>query len=126
MHSQTVKFEYDERRNILFVEDDYEVNTERDVDEFIALYEKKLKEIGKKVYIVASIDGLKIGAKVYVYYGKKAKEFSEKWCLGLARWGNDSLARMTVRAASSTARFSINLYNSKEAAIEAIERIKDK
>jgi len=29
---------------------------------------------------------------------------------------------MTVRAASSTAHFSINLYNSKETAIEAIEK----
>ena len=125
MAFQTVKFEYDSFRNILFVEDDYEINAKSEVDAFLSLYEEKLNEIGHKVFIVASIDGLKIGAKAYVYYGKRIKELYEKWILGLARWGTDQLSRMTVRAASMTAKYDISLYNTKESAVAAIETMID-
>lgn len=121
MASQTVKFEYNQERNILFVDDDFEINTVSEVDSFLALYEEKLNEIGRKVYVVVSIDGLKIGEKAYVYYGKRIKVMSEQWVLGLARWGSDQLARMTVRAASMTAKYDINLYYTKDSAVAAIE-----
>jgi hypothetical protein len=126
VHSQSVKFEYDAARNILFADDDYQINTEQDADDFLSLYEKKMKDIGKKVYVVAHIDNINVAAPVYQYYGNKVKSFAEKWVLGLARWGTDSLSRLTIRASSIRAKYDINIFNSREEAVKAIEMMQDK
>lgn len=125
MPSQTVGFEYDPARNILFAEDDYEINTEAEIDDFVALYQAKLEEIGKKVYLVAHIDNLKVNASVYMSYGVKVKAFAERWFLGLARWGTDPLSRLTVRAASIRAKYDINILNTKDEAVKAIEMMRE-
>lgn len=122
MASQTVKFEYDASSNILFADDDYEISTERDVDAFLALYRNKLKDIGHKVWIVTGIDGLKVHAKVSDYYGRQLKELTSPWYLGFARWGTNPLSRMAVRTASVVARYDVNIHDTKEQAIETIER----
>lgn len=126
MASQTVTFEYDPTRNILYAEDVYEINTEADIDRFLDIYEKKLQEINKKVYLVAHIDGIKVGAHVYQYYGLKVKAFAEKWILGLARWGTEPLSRLTIRASSIRAKYDINIHNTKEEAMKAIELMQNK
>ena len=123
MSTQTVKFEYDPARNILFTEDDYTIATEQDVDTFLELYRKELLKIGKKVWLVTGIDGLEVHAQQYEYYGKRIKAFSELWYLGFARWGTQPLARMTVRAASVRAKYGINIHSTKEAAIDAVEKM---
>lgn len=125
MASQTVKFEYDPARNILFTEDDYLISIEQDVDEFLSRYQEKLEEIGRRVYFISHIDGLEVKASLYDYYGKKIKALSEKWCLGLARWGTNPVSRMTVRAASIRAKYDINIHNTKESAVAAIETMID-
>lgn len=125
MASQTVTFEYDPARNILFTEDDYLISSEQDVDDFLSRYLEKLTEIGHRVYFISHIDGLEVHANVYEYYGKKIKALSEKWCIGLARWGTNPLSRMTVRAASIRAKYDINIHNTKEQAIAAIETMID-
>lgn len=126
MASQTVTFEYDPIKNILFAQDDYEINTEVEVDCFLAIYEQKMQEIGKKVYLIAHIDGIKVGAHVYQYYGLKIKAFADKWILGLARWGTDPLSRLTIRAASIRAKYDVNIHNTKDEAMKAIEQIQNK
>jgi len=126
MSSQTVTFEYDSIKNILFAEDDYDINTEKDADDFLSIYEHKMQEIGKKVYLIAHIDGIKVGAQIYQYYGLKVKAFAEKRILGLARWGTDSLSRLTIRAASIRAKYDINIHNTKDEAIKAIELMQNK
>lgn len=123
MASQTVRFDYDPARNVLFVEDEYTVNTPGEVDAFLAHYESKFREIGRKVYMVVGIDGLRVGGQAFVYYGARIKALSGQWLLGLARWGTDPLARMTVRAASVTAKYDITIYDSKQAAIAAIDNM---
>jgi hypothetical protein len=124
MSTQTVRFEYDEPRNILFVEDDYEIATEADVDAFLKLYDGELQRIGRKVWIVTSIDGLRVGAKVYESYGQKLKALAEKWYLGLARWGKNPVSRMTVRSSSLKAKYEINIHDTKEQAVSAIGKMK--
>jgi hypothetical protein len=122
MASQTVRFEYDAARNILFVEDDYEIATESDVDAFLSLYDSELRRIGRKVWIVTSIDGLRVGAKVYDRYGQSLKALAERWYLGLARWGTDPISRMTVRSSSLLAKYEVNIHDTKEQAVAAIEQ----
>ena len=124
MASQTVKFEYDETHNILFVEDDYVINSEDEVDAFLKLYADKFKVIGRKVRLVACIDGLKINHKVQDYYGEQVKKLLEGTIICFARYGRDPMSRMTVRTASRKVNFDINIYDTKEQAIEAVERIK--
>jgi hypothetical protein len=124
MASQTVKFEYDQERNILFVVDDYEINTPEEADAFLDLYSRKFKEIGRKVRLVACIDGLKINHKVQDYYGEQVKKLLEGTIICFARYGRDPMSRMNVRTASRKVNFDINIYDTKEQAIEAVERIK--
>jgi len=122
--SQTVKFEYDETHNILFVEDDYVINSEDEVDAFLKLYADKFKEIGRKVRLVACIDGLRINSKVHEYYGLQVKKLLDGSILGFARYGRDPLARMTVRTSSRKVNFDINIYDTREQAVELITRNK--
>jgi hypothetical protein len=124
MVSQTVKFEYDQSKNTLFVEDDYVINSEDEVDAFLKLYADKFKEIGRKAYIIACIDGLRINSKVHEYYGRQVKKLLDGSILGFARYGRDPMARMTVRTSSRKVNYDINIYDTKDQAIEAVERIK--
>lgn len=124
MASQTVKFEYDQKRNILFVVDDYEINTPEDVDAFLGLYSLKFREIGRKVCLVACIDGLKISHKVQDYYGEQVKKLLEGTIICFARYGKDPMARMNVRTSSHKAKYDINIYDTRDQAVEAVGRMK--
>jgi len=124
MASQTVKFEYDEMHNILFVEDDYVINSEDEADAFLKLYADKFKEIGRKAYIIACIDGLRINSKIHEYYGQQVKKLLDGSIVGFARYGRDPLARMTVRTSSRKVNFDINIYDTKEQAISSIKKMK--
>ncbi|OGT06095.1 MAG: hypothetical protein A2X78_05020 [Gammaproteobacteria bacterium GWE2_37_16] len=74
--------------------------------------------------LVACIDGLKINHKVQDYYGEQVKKLLEGTIICFARYGRDPMSRMTVRTASRKVNFDINIYDTKEQAIEAVERIK--
>jgi hypothetical protein len=124
MASQTVAFEYDAERNILFADDDYEIASEADVDAFLGQYEARLKTIGVKPYLVARIDGLLVGARVDEYYGRRAKEVVERNILGFARYGSNAVSRMSVRTAALKSGFEINIFDSRERAVEAVEKMK--
>jgi flavorubredoxin len=117
-------FEYDEEKNILFTEDHWELWAREDVDEFFAEYEEYFNNLGKKVYIVSNINNLLVHAKIADYYGETAKNTIAQYILGFARWGTNDRARMTVRTTSLKANIPPNIYNSKEAAVKAIEEMK--
>ena len=124
MAAQTVTFEYDPARNILFAADDYEITSETDVASFLGLYEAQLKKIGVKPYLVVQIDGLLVSARVDQYYGQRAKEVVERNILGFARYGSNAVSRMSVRTAALKAAFDVNIFATKEEAVSAIERMK--
>jgi len=126
MRNQAVSFEYDQERNILFAVDDFEIESEEDVEEFLGHYRRKFQELGGKAYLVARIDGLRVGAKVDEYYGRRAKEAVESNLLGFARWGTNPISRMSVRTAALKSGFEINIFDSRERAVEEIERMKQK
>lgn len=124
MDAQTVKFEYDPDRNILFAEDDFEINTEAEVEEFLDHYRRKFQELGSKPYLVARIDGLRVGAGVDELYGRRVKEVVVAGLRGFARWGSNAVSRMSVRTAALKSGFEINIFNSREEAVQAIEKAK--
>ncbi len=124
MNIQTVKFEYDPERNILFTEDNFSIQTEKDVEEFVRINLAKLEDIGRKVYLISKIDGLHIGANVSELYGRRSREVFESHILGFARYGDDPSARMTLRTASKKARLESNIYGSREEAVRAVEQMK--
>jgi len=124
MASQTVTFEYDQEKNILFSIDDYEINTPEDADAFLGLYSLKIKEIGRKVRLVTCIDGLKINNKAQDYYGKQVKKLIEGTIICFARYGTDPMSRMNVRMSSHKANYDINIYDTRDQAIEAVGRMK--
>lgn len=126
MSAQAVKFEYDPERNILFSEDDFEINTEADVEEFLGHYRRKFEELGTKPYLVARIDGLRVGAKVDEHYGLRTKEVVAAGLLGFARWGTNAVSRMSVRTAALKSGFEINIFDSRERAVEEVERMRQR
>ncbi len=119
-----VIFEYDEKSNIVFTEDHWEIQTKEDVDEFFAEYQKYFEKLNKKVYMISNIDDLLVHAEVAYYYGEVAKNTVAIFLLGFARYGTKDWARMTVRTTSLKARFSPNIYSTREEAIKAIEKQK--
>lgn len=123
--SGSVTFEYDADRNIVFTEDNWEIKTREDVDAFFAEYQKYFKNLGKKVYMISHIDKLLVRASIANYYGDTARSTVGDYLLGFARWGTDDWARMTVRTTSLKAKLTPNIYNTREEAIEAIEKMKE-
>ncbi|MEO0137157.1 MAG: hypothetical protein ABIL39_06915 [candidate division WOR-3 bacterium] len=119
-----VLFEYDEKLNIVFTEDHWEIKTKQDVDEFFAEYQNYFQKLGKKVYMISNIDNLLVHAEIADYYGEVAKNTVAKYLLGFARYGTKDWARMTVRTTSLKAKFPPNIYNTREEAIAAIEKQK--
>ena len=124
MAANIVKLDYDPQRNIVFTEDEYQITIGAEVDAFIDQNQRFLETIGHKVYIISKIDGLRIGPAVAEYYGKRVREVFDQYLLGFARYGHDSTARMSVRTSSHRAKLVSNIYDTKEQAIEAIERMK--
>lgn len=117
-------FDYDEEKNILFTEDHWELWAREDVDDFFSEYGEYFTNLGKKVYMVSNINNLLVHAKIANYYGETARNTVAQYILGFARWGSNDRARMTVRTTSLKANIPPNIYDSKEAAVEAIEKMK--
>ena len=74
--------------------------------------------------MVAHIDDLVIHADIAEYYGEVARKATTELLLGLARWGNDSVARMTLRTTAMKSKMPHNIYSSREEAVRAIEKMK--
>jgi hypothetical protein len=121
-----VSFEYDPELNIVFTDDNWDIKTENDVDDFFKEYKKYFDSLNKKVYMVSHIDNLLVHASVAEYYGETARSTVGKYLLGFARWGTNDWARMTVRTTSLKAKMATNIYASREEAIEIIKEIKNK
>jgi len=119
----SVEFEYDAKKNIVFTEDNWEIKTREDVDAFFAEYQKFFKGLNKKVYVISHIDGLLVRAKIAGYYGETARITIGNYILGFARWGTDDWARMTVRTTSLKAKLTVNIYDTREEAIQVIEEM---
>lgn len=118
-------FEYDPERNIVFTEDHWEIKTKEDVDAFFAEYKKFFEKLGKKVYMVSNINNLLVHAPIAEYYGETSRATVGQYLLGFARWGTNEWARMTVRTTSLKAKMTPNIYDTREEAIEVIEKMKE-
>lgn len=119
-----VIFNYDRSSQILFVEDNWDVKTVEDVDAFFAEYERYIRTVKEKFWMVAHIDNLIIHAEVAEYYGERARKATSSMLLGLARWGQDSSARMTLRTTAMKSGMPSRIHSSREEAIQAIEQMK--
>jgi hypothetical protein len=119
-----VLFEYDRPSNILFVEDHWNIKTKEDVDAFFAEYDRYIKAVKEKFWMVAHIDDLAIHADIAEYYGERARRATSELLLGLARWGRDSVARMTLRTTALKSKMPATIYASREEAVRAIEKMK--
>jgi hypothetical protein len=119
-----VIFEYDRSSKILFVEDNWDIKTKQDVDGFFAEYARKIAAIGEKFWMVAHIDNLVIHAEIAEYYGEAARKATTDLLLGLVRWGEDSIARMTLRTTAMKAKMPHSIYSSRDEAVRAIEKMK--
>ncbi len=119
-----VVFDYDRGSKILFVEDHWDIKTKQDVDDFFAEYDRQMKLIGEKFWMVAHIDGLSIHAEIAEYYGEAARKATSDMLLGLARWGTDSVVRMSLRTTAMKSGMPYNIYSSREEALRAIEKMK--
>ncbi|MCU0606705.1 MAG: hypothetical protein MUF78_04635 [Candidatus Edwardsbacteria bacterium] len=120
MASQTVRFEYDRERNILFVEDDFDITTPEQADRFVAIYREQFERIGRPVHVVARIDGLFIGEQVSGYYGERSRPLSQRWKLNFARYGSTATGRMGVKAMAHKAEFDAAVYRTREEAVAAV------
>ena len=122
----TITFKYDPVTNIVFVEDNWEIVSKQDADEFFEEYRKFFVKLGKKVYLVAHIDNLRVHAGIADYYGKVSRETIGRYLIDFVRWGTNDRARMTVRTTSSKVGISANIYSTRLEAIKAIEEMKQK
>ena len=119
-----VIFQYDRASKILYAEDHWDIRTKADVDAFFAEYSRQISSIREKFWMVAHIDGLVIHAEIAEYYGEAARSATNAYLLGLARWGEDSAVRMSLRTTAMKSGMPHNIYASREEAVRAIEKMK--
>lgn len=119
-----VTFEFDRVSKILFVEDNWDIKTKQDVDDFFAEYTRQIGLIGEKFWMVAHIDHLVIHAEIAEYYGDVARKATTDLLLGLTRWGEDSIARMSLRTTAMKAKMPHSIYSTRNEAVQAIEKMK--
>jgi hypothetical protein len=124
MEKNKITFDYDRASNILFVEDQWDIKTREDVDAFFAEYERNMKNVKEKFWMVAHIDKLAVHADVAEYYGEVARKATNELVLGLARWGVDSTARMALRTTAMKAKMPYTIHTSREKAVQAVEQMK--
>ena len=115
-----IKFTFDAGRNILFTEDNFELRTDEDVEEFFRINDEECRKHPGKFYLVSNIDNLKIHAAVIALYGKKGKVLVEKYLAGHARYATDPFARMSIRTAYSKAGVKCSIFEKKEEALRAL------
>jgi hypothetical protein len=115
-----VKFRYDEKRNILFTEDNFELKSEADVEEFFRLNEEECRKYPAKFHLVSNINGLRIHAKMIAAYGRKGKELQGRYILGSARYASDPFARMSIRTAYSKAGEMASIFDTQEEALKSL------
>jgi len=115
-----IKFAFDEKRNILFTEDHFELRTERDVEEFFRLNEAESKKHPGKFFLVSDINGLRIHAAVIGLYGERGKQLTARCVLGQARYATEPFARMALRAAYSRAGVPCEIFDTKEEALKSL------
>jgi len=120
MSSQTVKFEYDPERNILFTDDDYQVRSPEDAENFFDLYRQQLSKIGRKVHLVTKIDGLHIAPHMEGHYGEVARKVSSEWFINFARYGESALSRLGITDAAKKADFVTSVHKTREEAVKAV------
>jgi hypothetical protein len=113
-----IKFTFDVARNILFTEDNFELRTKQDVDEFFRINDEECRRHPGKFYLISNIDNLKIYAPVISYYGRMGKVLVEKYILGHARYATEPFARMAIRTAYSSAGVKCSIFEKKEEALE--------
>ena len=106
-----VVFEYDADKGIVFTVDEGMLRTKEEVDHFIYLNREYFRTLGKKVWVVSNIDGLRIGTPVADYYGESVRRLVDEWVLGHVRYGTSSPSRMTVRTSYLRARIDPNIYS---------------
>jgi hypothetical protein len=119
----TVELEYDPVRDILFAVDHGELTTPEHIDAFFSVYDRFFATHGKKVYIVANIDNLLVRNEVAEEYSRRGAQTVRENVLGVARWGTNSWARMTVRTTALKANMPANIFDTEEEAIAAIEEM---
>jgi hypothetical protein len=118
--SQKVKFEYDPERNILFTEDDFDILTESDVEEFWAIYRRELERVGRKVHLVTKIDGLYIKPELDGIYGQRARQVSGEWFINFSRYGDTAVGRLGITDAAKKADFVTSVHKTREEAVAAV------
>lgn len=120
MSTQTVKFEYDPERNILYADDDFQVRTPEDADSFFEHYRRELSRIGRKVHLVTKIDGLHIAPHIEEHYGEVARKVSGEWFINFARYGETALSRLGITDAAKKADFVTSVHRTREEAVAAV------
>jgi len=115
-----IKFRYDEKRNILFTEDHFEIKSEEDVEEFFRLNEEECRKYPSKFYLVSDINALRIHAKTIASYGRKGKDLQTRYIQGSARYASDPFARMSIRTAYSKAGEMASIFDTKEEALASL------
>jgi hypothetical protein len=115
-----IKFEFDENLNVLYTEDNFELKTEQDVEEFFRLNEAECLKHGGKFYLISNVDKLKIHAPVIGLYGVRGKALVDRYLLGHARYAVDPFARMAIRTAYSKAGVKCSIFEKKDEALESL------
>lgn len=84
---------------------------------------KKLK--GKKAWLLIDAAGFQLDSAVAAEYGAIAREVAEKYAHGVLRYGKaDGWTAAQVRLQAVIQRFPANFFQDREAAVEALRRLK--
>lgn len=121
------RFSYDAERNTLFINfERLHITGERDIARIKSEVERRLKQLGKKVYAVVNYSNATIAADVIDAYGRMVKDLVETYYLDVTRHGTGGFLRSKLGPALSARGVAPHIYESADEAAAHLAPLKSR
>ncbi len=111
------RFSYEPDRNTLYINfERLRVGTSADIALIEHEVERRVKDLGHKVYAVVNYADATIAPEVFDTYGRMVKTLADRYYLGVARYGTSAFLRMKLGTALEARGLHPRIYESAEEA----------
>ncbi len=113
----TQRFSYDADRNTLFINfERLHITSQRDIARIKTEVERRVKQLGKKVFAVVNYTSATIAPEVFDAYGHMVKHLVETYYLDVTRYGTGGFLRSKLGTALSERGVAPHIYESADEA----------
>jgi propionate CoA-transferase len=115
------RFDYDEERNILYMDfEDLQVKSLAVIEDFVAKIREICEPLGHKVYAVVNYDGFELDSDVEDAYLDTVQEMGDTYFHGVTRFTTSAFMRAKIGSALESRGVAPHIYESESEAAGAV------